>query len=1015
MNYESSQVLDQFAPVIKTALQRSFENWQNYHKGRISELESIINSLKILLVHSEEWTKKPDCFWNELETEFSKIRLWTESLRYISPDDFDHKITNSLKFEFDKQLAKFPEELRVLIGETYWQIDGGDSFSKKIRKKYQPIKRALILTIYKIYNKYRDLRHKPPLQVKPLERVIKLQSLLTYYLKNPVIKFLIEEWQRYLQAITGQLFVLHLNAKEFANKSLILEDLPVILDPKKENDIFSKLYELAEVLKIAEENLQALLKYENQFNDRFEKEWKNISDSFLMNWEWAGTFQLKNKNYSGQRLSHLEYSIGSRFKKYRAAWENHFRAFQGEWQKDTDISLLRYKTIKNLYRTSSTLHEGFQNEIEPCFIKVRNLLSGTSSEIEKIKEEESLRSLVSNNRKSILNALQEMLETIHSVGIVRLLEDSLKSLTTAANNLGEQHLTFVKQDTERRPPRSIIDNVPLKELVIDEIFEPFQKKYSETISNTEIKTKYILRVISEIDQLIEFNSDSTLKLLNQSSSWPVFERAKSEMSEGLERASKRLSELRKDLAQIPVQCSKDMLTNGLEFEAELEKFLDSEKLFRFKGQLKRKRFFNDLKHAGSATLNALVSLFPWMYRGLKRYLKKVWRKYFSLKPAVHHHRQSDIQKITKYLNETELRISKLPFLYQKLFHFQSLNDKRFFTNRYSEIKILKNEFKKWEKGTPTAVAIIGERGSGLTTFLNFIENEIYNDVPNTRIVFSKPEYNQENILKIICDAFQIKQVSDWGELEQKIHSGDQFKICLLENLHYMYLKTVSGFEGLEKFLNLISRTKDSVFWICTCTLYSWQFLQKAISIDSHFQRLLTLYTITPEELKSIIMKRHRASGYLLEFESASTPRRIKRSKSGDEESPHHANLERIYFDKLHEFAGGNIATAIMVWLRSIKEFSKDKIVLTANFDIDFRFLNRLTEENVLTLSTIIYHEVISPESHSKIFNQNIDRSRLQLENLEGEGILTKNGKGYQIHPFIYRPLVQILKKKNILS
>jgi hypothetical protein len=118
---------------------------------------------------------------------------------------------------------------------------------------------------------------------------------------------------------------------------------------------------------------------------------------------------------------------------------------------------------------------------------------------------------------------------------------------------------------------------------------------------------------------------------------------------------------------------------------------------------------------------------------------------------------------------------------------------------------------------------------------------------------------------------------------------------------------------------------------------------------------------------------------------------------------------------LHEFAGGNIATAIMVWLRSIKKFSKDKMLLSANFDIDFRFLNRLSEENVLTLSAIIYHEVMSPESHSEIFNQKMDRSRLQLENLEGEGILIKNGNGYLIHPFIYRPLVQILKKKNILA
>jgi hypothetical protein len=162
------------------------------------------------------------------------------------------------------------------------------------------------------------------------------------------------------------------------------------------------------------------------------------------------------------------------------------------------------------------------------------------------------------------------------------------------------------------------------------------------------------------------------------------------------------------------------------------------------------------------------------------------------------------------------------------------------------------------------------------------------------------------------------------------------------------------------------------------------------------------------------MKRHRASGFLLKFESTENPRRKKKSNSTDD-NPHQAYLEKLYFDKLHKFAGGNITTAIIVWLRSIKEFSKDKMVLSTNLDIDFRFLNRLTEENVLTLSAILHHEIMSPDSHSEIFNQNMDRSRLQLENLEGEGLLIKNGHGYQIHPFIYRPLVQILKKKNILS
>lgn len=1014
MNFESSQILDQFAPVLKSALRQSFNVWQNYHKGRISELQSILNSLQILLVHSDEWAQKPDGLWNELETEFAKLRLWTESLKYVSPDDLEYKITFPLKSEFEKLIVDFPEELRVLIGETYWQIQETDPFFRKLRKKYQPLKNTFSRSFHKLMNKYRDIRHKPPNHLKNKERVIKLYNLLHFYIKNPLIRFMIDEWQRYLQAITGQLFVLHLNTREFANKSLILDELPTIINPKKKNDIFKNLFDLAEVLKVAEENLHALGKYENQFKDRLEKQWSELSSAFLKAWDWAGTFQLKNKYYSEQRLNHLEYSISSRFKKYCMVWENHFRTFRGEWQKDTEISLLRYKTVKSLYRTSTRLYEGFHNEVDPHFLAVKELLINSSKEIDKVKNESNFRSLVISNRKLILNGLQELLETIHSVGIVRLLEDSLKSLSMAVNNLGTKHPAFVRQDTERRPPRSLIENIPLRELVTDEIFNPFLEKYNQTIQKTEEETKQILRVISEIDQLIEFNSDSTIKLISQSNNLPVFERAKNEINEGFERTKKRLTDLRKNVLSIPDNCSEDLLACGLEFETELEKFLDSEKLYRFMSQLKRKKSFNNLKNLGSLTLKLILSFFPFLYKGLKRFISTLWKKYFSLRPVMQNPKNTNNELIKRYLNDTESRISKLPFIYQKLFHFQSLNDKRFFTNRYNEIKILKDEFGRWQNGTPSAIAIIGERGSGLTTFLNFIQNDIYAETKTARIIFNKPEYSEEHILTILCDALHFKQLRSWKELEQKILEESNYNICILENIHFMYLKTVSGFGGLEKFLNLLSRTKNSIFWITTCTLYSWQFLKKAIGIDSHFQQVLSLYHITPQELKSIIMKRHRASGYLLEFESFGNPRKMKKSKS-DDENPFQANLENIYFDKLHQFAGGNITTAIILWLRSIQRFSKDKMILSANLDIDFSFLNTLSEDNVLTLSAVLHHEIMSPESHSVIFNQKMDRSRLQLENLENEGLLVKNGHGYQIHPFIYRPLVEILKNKNILS
>ena len=66
-----------------------------------------------------------------------------------------------------------------------------------------------------------------------------------------------------------------------------------------------------------------------------------------------------------------------------------------------------------------------------------------------------------------------------------------------------------------------------------------------------------------------------------------------------------------------------------------------------------------------------------------------------------------------------------------------------------------------------------------------------------------------------------------------------------------------------------------------------------------------------DELKSIILKRHRASGYHLEFEPSVNVRRKKYKTNGKPQKLHH---EEEYFKRLHEIAGGNIATAILIFL-----------------------------------------------------------------------------------------------------
>ncbi len=66
---------------------------------------------------------------------------------------------------------------------------------------------------------------------------------------------------------------------------------------------------------------------------------------------------------------------------------------------------------------------------------------------------------------------------------------------------------------------------------------------------------------------------------------------------------------------------------------------------------------------------------------------------------------------------------------------------------------------------------------------------------------------------------------------------------------------------------IISETNENVFWITTCTIYGFGYLQKAISISDYFANRIELGELDDQQMIDIIVKRHRVSGYDLFFEA----------------------------------------------------------------------------------------------------------------------------------------------------
>ena len=203
-------------------------------------------------------------------------------------------------------------------------------------------------------------------------------------------------------------------------------------------------------------------------------------------------------------------------------------------------------------------------------------------------------------------------------------------------------------------------------------------------------------------------------------------------------------------------------------------------------------------------------------------------------------------------------------------------------------------------------------------------------------------------------------------------------------------------------------------WIVEITTYTYDYLQKTIRISSYFKNHIRLSTISSDQMISLIMKRHRVSGYDLQFKLLnSTQKELKkyRKLNPDEQQAH---LKDKYFKRLNDFARNNISLALLYWLRSTIDVVDNTIQVGMLGDMKFSFLSVMNDESIFTLHALLLHDSLDVEEHSLLFHQSEWQSKMNLMVLEDNGILKQVEERYHINRLLYRQVVNVLKQKNIL-
>lgn len=389
--------------------------------------------------------------------------------------------------------------------------------------------------------------------------------------------------------------------------------------------------------------------------------------------------------------------------------------------------------------------------------------------------------------------------------------------------------------------------------------------------------------------------------------------------------------------------------------------------------------------------NILVSLFYKRSEGILFAQKVTTEKKDSINA-------SDFYKLAESLTPGEEVLAKIPYYYKKLFSGRASVSKEFWIGRDEELEECSKAVKFFRSGHSGALMIIGERNVGKSSIskhtaeLNFNFNRIYNVSP--------PPCGSVNIE--VFDKTVIKAIGISQYAEETFKSGAGESAVIFNDIDLWWERSSEGFSVLNRLFDLISAAGRNWFFILNMNINAFEFIRKIKAIDQNFLSVVKCGAFDAEELKEIILRRHRASGIDLVLNGIAEDRLSQ------------LKLAR-YFNALFDYSRGNIGSALNGWINSIESVEGNTLFMRYPKQIDLSILKSIPEDWIVVIVQFILHRQLSCERLSEFFYDAPVFLSETVDKLKRAHIVRElDSNCLEINPYIEPYLVEFLGKRGLL-
>jgi len=746
---------------------------------------------------------------------------------------------------------------------------------------------------------------------------------------------------------------------------------------------------------------------------------QNICEVLDEKCQIVDTLDLPKKKYDARPLLKKKADIIAVCEKNIDLWNNTRTALFDDWSVDVEITLLNYSVFEEFINLQHGI-DGFIHKLSnKNFKDIDSFIEHSKLQIRSHNSSaKKLRAIIEIEYEKVINKLTDQVLAATIEDLTACLNGYFEVLRQKTNLLVEgvsANRAFIKNKNYLKgSPASELKYISPKELLNFEALPVFTHRIGIIESWADQQLEKARINLLGLGTVCDFSLESALVKLEQDNTDPV--KAADVATDGLDRALSHLQKTIDILANIQTGIARDLKNAILQFDVNIQKLKETDNIFELNLKIAKIQTVEKAKAYKQQLFAAIRKAIPEAKALMLRIVEVINVKIKRIKKhiGVEEKKKYVSFELSEFMEQSEQSLNNLPFVYQRLYKLSPTDEDRFFVNRKFELEALEKSFENWGKDRYITIALIGEKGSGVTSLINYFFKKNAVSIQLFRQLLTEKIYTNDLYLQFFSETFGVEKFESNEEIIRFLNNREKTAIVVLENLQHMFIKQVNGFDCMNMFFDLMAHTMKKILWVGAYTTYSWNYLNKTIHVGNYFTNEIYLKQMNKESIEEIIYKRNRLSGYQIVFEPDNDSFSQKKFQKMNEDDKQ-MYLRKKFFSTIRQLSSGNISLAQLYWLRATQLVNEEEIHITPVHEFDFSFLSGISNEELFAMQTIILHDGLNLEDFTKVMGKSIHNSRNLLIPMLEKGLLIKPRLKYNINPIIFKPVAGYLELNNYIN